>query len=256
MIRIAAVGDVHYGRNCRNRLRKYFEGLGERADLLLIAGDLTQSGTLEEAEALVSDLKAANVPVLAVLGNHDYHSGHEREISMLLREAKVGVLEGTSSVLSIRGLKVGVVGLKGFGGGFGGACCTEFGEPETKAFARFSKRQATILHQSLSALRDQRLDYRFVLLHYSPIDGTLLGEKREIYPFLGSYHLAEAIDEIGADGVFHGHAHYGTERGATPGGVPVRNVAQMVIRHAFNVYSFERGVGSEERVGGAVSLGL
>jgi len=91
------------------------------------------------------------------------------------------------------------------------------------------------------------VDFRFALLHYSPVDGTLLGEKREIYPFLGSYHLAEAIDEVGADGVFHGHAHYGTERGVTPGGVPVRNVAQMVIRHAYNVYSFERGVGFAAR---------
>ena len=248
MIRVAAVGDVHYGRNCRNRLKKYFEGLGERSDLLLIAGDLTQSGTIDEAEALVSDLKSASVPVLTVLGNHDYHSGREGEITALLREAGVGVLEGSTSVLSIRGLKVGVMGLKGFGGGFGGACCTEFGEPETKAFARFGKQQAGILLKGLTALRDQKLDYRFVLLHYSPIDGTLLGEKREIYPFLGSYHLADAIDEVGADGVFHGHAHYGTERGVTPGGVPVRNVAQMVIRHAFNVYSFERGVGAEERV--------
>ena len=236
MIRVAAVGDVHYDRASRNRLRQYFEVLSDRADLLLIAGDLTQSGTLEEAKALAEDLAAATVPVVSVLGNHDFHSGQQEEIVALLREAGVTPLEGRSTRLEISGRSVGIMGIKGFGGGFGSACCTEFGEPETKAFARHAKTQADILRAGLAALNT---DFRFVLLHYAPIEGTLLGEKREIYPFLGSYLLAEAIDDAGADAVFHGHAHYGTERGNTPGGVPVRNVAQMVIRHAYNVYTFE-----------------
>jgi Icc-related predicted phosphoesterase len=126
--------------------------------------------------------------------------------------------------------------MKGFGGGFFGACVTEFGEPETKAFAHFARLQSEILSQELSKLDT---DYRFVVLHFSPIEATLLGEKREIYPFLGSYLLAEAIDCHGADAVFHGHAHMGSERGFTPGGIPVRNVAQPVIRHAYNIYHFE-----------------
>ena len=236
MIRVAAVGDVHYGRACRNRLRSYFEALPVRADLLLIAGDLTQHGGLDEAQALADDLRGVQVPIVAVLGNHDYHSDLAPQIGEVLRGAGVTVLEGQSKILNIAGKTVGVVGLKGFGGGFGGACCTEFGEPETKAFARHSKLQAETLQ---AGLRELHTDYRFVLLHYSPVEGTLMGEKREIYPFLGSYLLAEAIDACGADGVFHGHAHLGTERAATPGGVPGRNVAQMVIRDAYNIYTFE-----------------
>jgi Icc-related predicted phosphoesterase len=237
VIRVAAVGDVHYDRAGRDRLRQAFQDLGSRADLLLLAGDLTQAGTVEEAEALGHDLRGTPVPMFAVLGNHDYHAGQEGEIAAALRSAGVVPLDGVSAWLEVRGRRVGVTGLKGFGGGFGGACCTEFGEPETKAFARHAKEQAERLRTSLAALDSE---YRFVLVHYSPIDGTLLGERREIYPFLGSYLLAEAIDREGADGVFHGHAHFGTERGHTPGGVPVRNVAQPVIRHAYNVYTFEK----------------
>lgn len=236
MIRIAAVGDVHYDLGSRNRLRSQFESLKSHADLLLVAGDLTQRGSLGEAQALAEDLAAASVPVVAVLGNHDYHQGREEEIRETLRRARVILLEGECAEFEIRGRSVGIVGLKGFGGGFFGACITEFGEPEIKQFARHGKEQAQILRRGLGALKT---DFRFVLLHFSPIEATLLGERREIFPFLGSYLLAEAIDEIGADAVFHGHAHLGTEKGATPGGIPVRNVAHPVIRHAYNVYSFE-----------------
>ncbi|MBC7692539.1 MAG: metallophosphoesterase [Methylotenera sp.] len=236
-MRVAAVGDVHYDINSRNRLRPYFEALEGRADILMIAGDLTQHGTVEEAMALADDLKNLPVPVVSILGNHDYHSDQQEEIHQVLRKAGVITLEGETAELLIRGQRVGIMGLKGFGGGFGGACVTEFGEPETKAFARHAKHQADLIRSGLKTLDT---DYRFVLLHYSPVESTLLGEKKEIFPFLGSYLLAEAIDAVGADGVFHGHAHLGTERGSTPGGVPVRNVAQMVIRHAYNVYSFEK----------------
>ncbi|MBU6175418.1 MAG: metallophosphoesterase, partial [Planctomycetes bacterium] len=188
-------------------------------------------------------------PVVSVLGNHDYHSGLESEAGSILNGHGVIVLEGTSKILDIGGTRVGVVGLKGFGGGFGGACATEFGEHETKVFARYAREQSRVLQSKLESLKHEGADFRFVLLHYSPVEGTLLGEKREIYPFLGSYHFAEAIDAVGADGVFHGHAHFGTERATTPGGVPVRNVAQMVIRHAYKVYNFDRGVGETERLG-------
>lgn len=237
MIRIAAVGDVHYGKSSRNSLRTYFESLPDKADLLLIAGDLTQRGTLEEAQALADDLRNVQVPMVAVLGNHDYHSDQEGMVREILAESRVRTLEGDSIVLPIQGIRVGIMGLKGFGGGFGGACCTEFGEPETKAFARHAKLQADRMREGLLALK---ADFKIALMHYSPCEGTLLGERREIYPFLGSYLLGEAVDEGGANAAFHGHAHMGTERGVTPGGVPVRNVAQMVIRHAYNIYSFDR----------------
>lgn len=236
MIRVAAVGDIHYDRHPRKEMQAHFASLSEKADLLLIAGDLTQAGTLEEAQAVVADLRDVSIPIVTVLGNHDFHSDMQDELSDCLREIGVSVLEGDHAVFNIRGVSVGVAGIKGFGGGFFGACVTEFGEPETRSFAHHARVQAEILKQNLMALDTE---YRFALTHFSPVDGTLLGEKREIYPFLGSYLLAEAIDSSGADAAFHGHAHHGVERGITPGGVPVRNVALNVIRHAYNVYTFE-----------------
>jgi Icc-related predicted phosphoesterase len=236
VIRIAAVGDVHYDRHTKAQMNDYFRALSGKADLLFIAGDLTQSGSLEEAQALASDLKSSPIPVVIVLGNHDYHQNQQREITEMLRQNGYTVLEGETAKFKVREHEVGVVGLKGFGGGFFGACVTEFGEPEMKAFAHFSRQQSDILRHELSKLE---ADYKFVILHFSPIEETLLGEKREIYPFLGSYLLAEAIDAEGADAVFHGHAHLGTERGSTPRGIQVRNVAQPVIRHPYNIYHFE-----------------
>lgn len=248
MIRVAAVGDVHYGRDSRSDLKKYYHSLEGRADLLLIAGDLTQRGLVDEAAALAGDLREVPIPMVAVLGNHDYHSDQQAGIRSVLEQAGVTVLEGESAVFEVgevAPVSVGIVGIKGFGGGFGGACCTEFGEAETKAFARHAQIQAEILERSLRALTT---DFRFVLMHYSPVEATLLGEKREIYPFLGSYLLAEAVDVTGADCIFHGHAHMGSERGKTPGGVPVRNVAQTVIRHAYNIYTFDLARDTSEEV--------
>jgi Icc-related predicted phosphoesterase len=154
----------------------------------------------------------------------------------VLRRVGVTPLEGESATFEVRGASVGVVGLKGFGGGFFGACVTEFGEPEMKAFARHCRLQADSLRTGLTLLRT---DYKFALLHFSPVEGTLLGEKKEIYPFLGSYLLSEAIDRAQVNAAFHGHAHMGVERATTPGGVPVRNVAQMVIRHSYKIYTFD-----------------
>lgn len=235
MIRVAAVGDIHYDRLSKHRMREHFRGLGEQADILFIAGDLTQSGEIEEARTLCEDLRECPVPVVLVLGNHDYHREQEAEIMQCFRNQGITVLEGESARFKIREYEVGVVGLKGFGGGFAGASIAEFGEIEVKQFARQSKLQAEILRRELSKLDT---DFKFVLLHVSPVEETLLGERREIFPFLGSYLLAEAIDLCGADAVFHGHAHLGRERGKTPRGIPVRNVAMPVIRHAYNVYHF------------------
>jgi Icc-related predicted phosphoesterase len=230
------VGDVHYDRHSRNRLKAHFGTLRERADLFLIAGDLTQSGDPEEAAALADDLRVAGIPTVIVLGNHDYHSNRQDEIRKMMQSTGAMTLEGETVTFRVREKTVGIMGIKGFGGGFAGACVSEFGEPETKAFAHYARIQADILRRGLESLHT---DYQFVLSHYSPTESTLIGERREIYPFLGSYLLGEAIDAVGADGVFHGHAHMGIERGATPGGIPVRNVALNVIRRAYNVYSFD-----------------
>ena len=237
MIRIAAVGDVHYDRRSAGRLAKYLAGLGDVADLLILAGDLTQVGTEEEMSVLADDLAEAPVPVYTVYGNHDYHSNQIEKLTQILSQAGVTVLEGASAQLTVGTQTVGIVGLKGFGGGFMGACGSDFGEPEMKSFIRFTKSQADLLRNGLLELKT---DYKIAITHYAPCEETLLGEKKEIYPFLGSYLLAEAIDEGGADIAFHGHAHKGVEKGITPGGVPVRNVALPVIRHAFNIYSLNK----------------
>jgi len=236
MIRIAAVGDIHFDRKSHNRLAEHFIGLEDRADILLIAGDLSQTGHPEEVQVLADDLKKCPIPVIAVLGNHDYHVDQVETIIRILEEAKVRVLERSSITIKIGEYTIGIAGAKGFGGGFIGACGSDFGEPEMKAFMRHSKDQARQLEE---VIKNLDTDYKIVLLHYSPTAQTLLGERKEIFPFLGCYHLAEAVDYGKADIVFHGHAHAGIEKGETPGGTPVRNVAQPVIRHAFNIYTLE-----------------
>jgi Icc-related predicted phosphoesterase len=237
MIRLAAAGDLHVGPDSAPAVGEQLGSVADNADLLVIAGDLTKSGLTEEAAALASELPGLGVHVVAVLGNHDHHSDHPNEIADLLRDAGVTVLEGDGVRIDTPNGSVGVAGVKGFGGGFAGASAAEFGEPEMKAFIRHTKERAEALEAALGALDT---DVRIALMHYSPIRETLQGEPPEIFPFLGSYLLAEAVDRAGADLVVHGHAHRGTEHGVTPGGVNVRNVAQTVIRQAYAVYAFER----------------
>jgi Icc-related predicted phosphoesterase len=154
-------------------------------------------------------------------------------LSATLERAGVQILEGESAVIEVDDTRVGIVGTKGFGGGFANACASDFGEPEMKAFIEHTQRLADQLEQGLAALTT---DARIALLHYAPVPDTLQGERLEIYPFLGSYLLGQAIDAAGADLVLHGHAHGGSEKGVTPGGVHVRNVALPVIRSAYRVY--------------------
>ncbi len=239
-LRVAAVGDVHVGEDSVGILRLRLTALADHADLLLLAGDLTQHGRLVEGRVLADDLRGLPVPIVAVLGNHDYHSGCETEIRAALEDAGVCVLEGSATTLALRGIVVGVAGVKGFGSGFAGACGSEFGEPEMKAYVRHAKEQAHLLE---SALRGLDTDVRIALTHYAPVADTLEGERREIYPFLGSYLLGEAIDAAGCDLALHGHAHKGKEHGVTPAGVPVRNVALHVIGEAYRVYRVEAGAG-------------
>ncbi len=234
MIRVAAVGDVHLDDSARGRLRPALEHLGDHADVLLLAGDLTRHGTLEEARAVADEFAGLPVPVVAVLGNHDHHGDAAGDIAALLTDHGMTVLEGTAVTLDIDGERLGVAGVKGFGGGFAGKCASEFGEPEMKAFIRHTRDIAARLGDALESL--DGCDWRIALTHYSPVNDTLRGEPPEIFPFLGSYLIAEVIDHAGADLAIHGHAHLGTEHGITPGGVRVRNVAQPVIRKAFAVY--------------------
>jgi Icc-related predicted phosphoesterase len=245
MIRLAAVGDIHFDRKSHGHLSQYLTQLDQRADVLLLAGDLTQTGHPDEVRVLAEDLAHCPVPVIAVLGNHDYHADQVDQVKSILREVGVKILDGDAVVLTINGERVGIAGTKGFGGGFVGACGHDFGEQEMKAFMRHSRLKAKELETTIKNLES---DYKVVLLHYSPTAQTLFGEKKEIFPFLGSYYLAEAVDYGKADIAFHGHAHAGVEKGETPGGVPVRNVAQPVIGHAFNIYTLEKHAHSTEQV--------
>ena len=233
MIRVAAAGDIHFGPDAAGTLRPHLEHLGERADLLLLAGDLTRVGTPDEARALADELCDVTIPIVAVLGNHDYHSDQADEVTEILEGIGVHILEGNSVVVPVNGSTVGVAGTKGFGGGFAGACGSEFGEPEMKAFMAHARGLADKLEACLRALDT---DVKIALLHYAPCPDTLAGERLEIFPFLGCYLLGEAVDRGGATLTVHGHAHRGSERGLTAGGHHVRNVAQPVIGHAYALY--------------------
>jgi Icc-related predicted phosphoesterase len=236
MIRIAAVGAVHLGADARGRMRPALENVAEHADVLLLAGDLTRHGTLDEAQVVAEEFADLPVPVVAVLGNHDHHDDKPDEVAKLLSDSGLHVLEGDAVVFGVGDERIGIAGVKGFGGGFAGKCGSNFGEREMKAFVGHTIGIADRLRTALDSIE---ADIRVALTHYSPVPDTLRGEPPEIYPFLGSYLLGEAIDATGTDLAIHGHAHFGTEQGMTPGGVRVRNVAQPIIRSAYAVYHVE-----------------
>jgi Icc-related predicted phosphoesterase len=228
VVRIAAVGDIHLGRaEYGPPIQALLGPVPERADLLALCGDLTDRGDPEEGRQLGRALATIGVPVVAVLGNHDHESGKVPELTQILRDAGVQVLDGGDAV-EIHG--VGFAGVKGFAGGFGRRALGPWGEEIIKLFAREAVEQALKLETSLSKLRTDR---RVVLLHYSPIVGTVEGEPREIYPYLGSSRLEEPLIRYPVDVVFHGHAHHGTLEGTTVGGVTVYNVSLALLHRSF-----------------------
>jgi Icc-related predicted phosphoesterase len=220
-LRVAAIGDIHVKENREVTLRDLFSEISQAADVLVIAGDLTDLGKVREAELLAEDLRACAIPVVAVLGNHDYESGCVEEVSSILRQAGMALLDGQST--EIEG--VGFVGVKGFIGGFGRRMLGSFGEPAIKAMVAESVNESIRLENAMRRVRTERT---VVLLHYAPIPETVAGEPREIFPFLGSSRLAETIDRFRVSAVVHGHAHRGAYEGRTPGGAPVYNVAAHI----------------------------
>lgn len=241
MIRVAAIADMHFSETSGGSLRRYWSAINEAADILLIAGDLTTHGEPEQAMVLVEELAVVHVPIVLVLGNHEYQGGKEAELRRRLEARKLTVLEGERIELQINGHRLAVAGTKGFGGGFAGACGTAFGEPEMKAFVRHTERLAGVLEAELAG---STAEFRVALTHYSPIKETVMGERLEIFPFLGSYLLAEAIDRAGADLVVHGHAHHGTHKGVTSRGIPVRNVAMPMLRAPYVLFHLTKGTPS------------
>jgi Icc-related predicted phosphoesterase len=220
------MGDVHYGTTSQGSMQPLFAEIGQRADVLVLCGDVTNHGLPEEARLLVRDLAAAKVPVLAVLGNHEYESGKEGEIRQILIDGGAQVLDGEAC--EVHG--VGFVGLKGFGGGFGERALQAWGEGIVKQFVHEAVNEALKLESALARLHTPQ---RVVLLHYSPVAATVEGEPREVYPFLGSSRLEEPLTHYPVAAVFHGHAHHGRPEGATRSGVPVYNVALPVLQRAF-----------------------
>ncbi|WP_073835983.1 metallophosphoesterase family protein [Micromonospora sp. CB01531] len=233
MIRIAAVGDVHMDEDVVGRFRPALDELPDCADVLLLAGDLTRHGSESEARCVAREFGNLGVPVISVLGNHEHQCDEVPQVVKVLEDVGITVLEGNGIVLECAGGRLGVAGAKGFGGGFAGRCASDFGEPEMKAFVQTTKDSADALGR---ALRGLECDVLVALTHYSPVPDTLAGEPLEIYPFLGCYQLGQAIDSAPTALALHGHAHHGSERGTTPGGVRVRNVAHPVIKQAYSIF--------------------
>ena len=221
-MRVAAAADIHTRESDAGRLHALVRDVAQDADVLVLGGDLTDLGLLEQAEVLLEAFDDCSIPVIATLGNHDYESGNAEEISRLLAESRVHLLNRSSVVID----GVGFSGVKGFGGGFDRTLINSFGEGIFKAFVSEGILESEALKNELRGLGTER---RVAVLHYAPIRETVEGEPPEIYAFLGTSRLGAALDEGGAAVAFHGHAHNGAFKGETPGGVPVFNVSLPVL---------------------------
>jgi Icc-related predicted phosphoesterase len=222
-MRIAATADLHFTAARHSALLDQFNHVRDVADVLVLAGDLTNDGQPDEMEPLLNVVVRSRVPTVVVLGNHDYESGKQAELTRMMANAGIKVLDGTAYERD----GIGFAGTKGFVGGFGRGVLTAFGEPEIKQFVQASIDEALKLERAMAQLRAQK---RIVVLHYSPVAATVQGEPPEIFPFLGTSRLAEVVDRHGADMVLHGHAHHGQMEGRTTAGIPVLNVAITLLQ--------------------------
>ena len=227
--RIAAIGDIHIRETDKGKWTDYFRAVSEQADVLLLCGDLTDSGHATEAEVLAEELKACNIPVVGVLGNHDYDEDQQVEIKKALVGENVHILDGDSVVIE----NVGFAGVKGFCGGFDKFMMPLFGEGMMKQFVQSVVDESLKLDRALSRLESENADIKkIVVLHYAPIKETVIGEPEQIFPFLGSSRLVEPINRRQVVAAFHGHAHAGTLEGKTSSGVKVFNVAKVILQKA------------------------
>lgn len=222
-LRIAAVSDIHYTKTSKGALQDLFVEASSSADVLLICGDFTDYGLPEEATVVAEDIKAhVRIPVIGVVGNHDFESGKKNEVQAIIEEAGVTFLDGDTAEV----LGVGFAGVCGFGGGFGQQMLNAWGEPLIKAFVQEAVDHCLRLEKALTRLT---MEKRVVLLHYSPIRDTVVGENPELFPFLGASRFEATIDQFKVSAVFHGHAHHGTLEGKTAKQVPVFNVALPIL---------------------------
>lgn len=225
-IRIAALADLHLGKTAAGQVQPILAQAAASADILVLCGDLTDLGLPEEARVLARELAGIKVPVVAVLGNHDYHSGHASEVRQILQETGAHILDGDA--IELEG--VGFAGVKGFAGGFDKRLLAPWGEETIKRFVHEAVEETLKLESGLAKLRAR---WRIAVLHYAPVRATVEGEPPEIFPFLGSSRLEEPINRYGVTAVFHGHAHNGSFEGRTHAGIPVYNVSLPLLRKTF-----------------------
>jgi Icc-related predicted phosphoesterase len=250
LVRIAAIGDLHYGRATpAGSLQPLFAQIADSADILALAGDLTDYGLAEEARGFARELAAVRIPMVAVLGNHDVESNQQSEIVAILKDAGVTTLDGDTTEI----LGIGFAGVKGFCGGFGRRALGPWGEPIIKKFVHEALDEALKLETALARLRGEHL---ITLLHYAPVQATVEGEPLEIYPFLGCSRLEEPITRYPISAVIHGHAHHGAPEGRTRTNVPVYNVSASLMRERFPERPFRlievgpaSGLAAERRAG-------
>jgi Icc-related predicted phosphoesterase len=236
VIRIAAAGDLHASEASRDRITRAFEQVEREADVILLAGDLTTSGEPEQARVLADAVRELSIPVFAVLGNHDTHAGRVDDVHAVLEEAGVHVLDRSWKTCTIAGLDLGIVGTKGFVGGFPGSALPDFGEPLLRSVYAETTLEVDAIGKGLQQI--VHCDLRIVLLHYAPVQATINGEPEGIHVMLGSDRLATPIAEYGADLVLHGHAHAGSFEGHI-GQIPVYNVAVHVTGRDFWIFDLE-----------------
>jgi Icc-related predicted phosphoesterase len=229
-MKVAAMGDLHVREDNASSYRDLFGEISREADVLVLAGDLTDLGKPREAELLAQDLKACAIPIVGVLGNHDYECGCAEEVSHILRDAGMKLLDGQATEID----GVGFVGVKGFAGGFGRRMLGSFGEPAIKQFVAESVNETMRLENAMRSVRAKR---SVVVLHYAPVVETIESEPLEIYPFLGSSRLAETIDRFQVSAIVHGHAHRGKFEGRTPAGQRVFNVARHIEKPGGKLYA-------------------
>ncbi len=226
LVRVAAVGDLHFTKTSLGSLQSLFEKMAEAADVVALCGDLTNNGLPDEAVLLAREIGRLKVPIVAVLGNHDYESAKPEEVKQILTDAGLTVLDGEAR--EIHG--IGFAGVKGFVGGFGSRVLSPWGEKSIKHLVNEAVQEAVKLESALSRLRTPQ---RIALLHYAPIQATVQGEPPEIYPFLGCSRLEDPLNRHPVNVVFHGHAHHGSPEGRTQADIPVYNVALSLLGRAF-----------------------
>ena len=228
-VRIAAVGDIHVRESDKGKWSEYFREVSQQADILVICGDLTDTGDEGEAQLLSEELRACNIPVVGVLGNHDFEKGRHKLIRQMVQNENVHILDGEAIVIQ----GVGFAGVKGFGGGFDNHMLSMFGDGAMKAFVQEAVDEALRLDRALARLDQENENLKKIaIMHYSPIKETVVGEPEAIFPFLGSSRLAEPLSRRQVVAAFHGHAHIGTLEGQTNGGVKVYNVAKPILQKA------------------------